>query len=126
MEFILVRFEVSQLREALSAVVKPAGVGLCSGVYNLVSADVAMLCKGLAADVAVVGTLACVPPFVGLEVAKLAEALAAAWFLAEEGLHASVCAGVDVEMSLLVESFVAAGQGTLVSSLWPTSSGRAN
>lgn len=95
-------------------------------MYNFVGANVAMLCKGLAADIAVVGTFACVSPFVGLEVAELAEALAAAWLFAEERLHTSVCAGMDVEMSLLVESFVAAGKVTLVSSLWPTSSGRAS
>ena len=78
---------------------------------------ISMLREGLAADVAVIRTLACVSSLVGLEVAKLAEALAAAWFLAEKGLHASMCAGVNVEMCLLMESFIATGEGTLVSSL---------
>jgi len=80
-----------------------------------VRADVAVLGEGLAADVAVVGSFAGVASFVGLEVAELAEALAAGGLFAEEGLDAGMGAGVDVEVGFLVEGFVAAGDGALIS-----------
>ena len=79
--------------------------------------DVAVLREGLAADVAVVRSFACVSSFVGLEVAELAESLAACGLLAKERFDASVSAGVDVEVCLLVEGFVAAGDRALISLL---------
>ena len=76
--------------------------------------DVSVLREGLAADVAVVWSFACVSTFVGLEVAELAEALAAGGFGAEEGFEAGVDAGVDVEVGFLAEGFVAAWGGAFV------------
>lgn len=99
----------------LPAVVQSARVGLCGCVDDLVRSDVSVLGERLAADVAVVWSFACVSSFVGLEVAELAEALTACDFLTEEGLDAGVGAGVDVEVCLLVEGFVAAWDRTLIS-----------
>lgn len=78
-------------------------------------AYVSVLCECLAADIAVVWTFAGVSSLVCLEIAQLAEALAAGGLLAEEGFHAGVGAGVNVEMCLLVEGFVAARNCALVS-----------
>jgi len=84
-------------------------------VYDLVRAHVAVLGECLAADVAVVWSLAGVPSFVRLEVAQLAKSLAAGGLLAQEWFHASVGARVDVEVGLLVEGFVAARDCALIS-----------
>lgn len=81
-EFVLVRFQIAQLREVLAALVQLASVGLGGRVDDLVRAHVAVLCEGLAARLAVVGPLAGVAAFVGFEVAQLAETLAASGFLA--------------------------------------------
>lgn len=88
---------------------------------DFVRSDVSVLGEGLAADVAVVWSFACVSSFVGLEVAELAEALAACGLFAKEGLDAGVGAGVDVEVCLLVEGFVAAWDRALISfsGFWP-------
>lgn len=59
-------FEIAQLSKLLPAVVKFACKGLDLLVDDLVSAYIAALCKGLATDVATVGTLACVSSLVGL------------------------------------------------------------
>jgi hypothetical protein len=59
-------FEIAQLSKLLPAVVKFACEGLNLLVDDLVSAYIAALCKGLATDVATVGTLACVSSLVGL------------------------------------------------------------
>lgn len=88
-----------------------------SRMHNLVGADVAMLSKGLAADVAVVGPLARMSALVGLEVAKLAEALPAGRFFADEWLDARVRAGVDFEVGLLVKVLAAAGHVALIAFL---------
>ena len=80
---------------------------------------VSVLGEGLAADVAVVWSLTGVSSFVGLEVAELAEALATGGLFAKERLDAGVGAGVDVEVCLLVESFVAPGDRALISLLGP-------
>ena len=116
-EFVLVRFQVAELGEVLAAVVQLASVGLCGRVHDLVRSDVSVLGEGLAADVAVVGSFAGVSSFVGLEVAELAEALATCGFFAEKGLDTCMCTGVNVEMCLLVERFVAAGDCALISFL---------
>jgi hypothetical protein len=59
-------FEVTKLGELLSAVVKLANKRLNLLVHNFVRAHIATLRKGLATDVALVGTLARVSPLVGL------------------------------------------------------------
>lgn len=107
-----------------SAIIESARIRLCCCVHDFVCAHVAVLRERFAADVAVVGALAGMASFVGLEVAQLAEPLAAGGFFAEEGFHPSVGASVDVEMGLLVESFVAAGDCALVSFLWSGLLGR--
>jgi hypothetical protein len=113
-ELVLVRFQIAQLREMLPALVQLAGVRLRRRVDDFVGADISVLRESFPADVAVVGALAGVPPLVGFEVAELAEALAAVGFFAEEGLDARVDAGVDVEVGLLAEGFVAAWDGAFV------------
>lgn len=78
---------------------------------------VSVLREGLAADVAVVWSFAGVSSFVGFEIAELAEALATCGLFTKEGLDAGVGSCVDVEVCLLVESFVAAGDCALISLL---------
>lgn len=53
-------FEIAQLSKLLPAVIEFACEGLDLLVDDFVSTYVAALCKGLATDVATVGTLACV------------------------------------------------------------------
>jgi hypothetical protein len=81
---------------------------------DLVSPDVSVLGESLAADIAMIRSLACVPSLVSFEGPELAEALTAVGLFAEEGLDAGVDAGVDVEVGLLAEGFVAAGDGAFV------------
>jgi len=114
MEFVLVRLQVAQLSKLLAALVQLAGVRLRGSVNDFVRPHVAVLRESLAAYVAVVGPLAGVPSLVCFEVAKLAEALAAVGFFTEKGLDAGVHAGVDVEVGLLAEGFVAAWDGAFV------------
>jgi hypothetical protein len=114
MKLILVRLQISQLRELLPALVQLAGVRLRGRVDDFVGAHISVLRESFAADVAVVGALAGMAPLVGFEVAELAEALAAGGFFADEGLDARVDAGVDVEVGFLAEGFVAAGEGAFV------------
>ena len=59
-------FEIAELRELLAAVVETTAIRLCLIVDDLVGADVAALCEFLAANFALVWTLACVPSFVCL------------------------------------------------------------
>jgi hypothetical protein len=82
MEFVLVGFQVSQLRELLVASIQLTCEGLGRRVDDLVRSYVAVLSECLAADVAPVRPLAGMSSFVRLEVAKLAESLAAGWFFA--------------------------------------------
>jgi hypothetical protein len=108
------RLQIPQLSEMLPALVQLASVRFSSGVDDFVGPHVSVLGEGFAADVAVVGALACVAPLVGFEVAELAEALVAVGLFAEEGFDAGVDAGVDVEVGFLAEGFVAARDGAFV------------
>jgi hypothetical protein len=108
-EFILVGFQIAELRELFLTIVESAGERLRGRVHDLVCPDVAVLSKSFAADVAVVGPFASVSTLVGLEVAELAEALAAGGFFTHEGFDAGVGAAVDLEVGFLVEGFAAAG-----------------
>lgn len=71
MKFVLVRFQVPQLRELLVAVVQSAAVGLRGRVHDLVRANVAVLGEGFATDVALVRPFARMSAFVGFEVAVM-------------------------------------------------------
>lgn len=84
---------------------------------DFVRSDVSVLGEGLAADVAVVWSFARVSSFMGLEVAELAETLTTCGLFAKEGFDAGVGTGVNVEVCLLVKSFVAAGDRALISLL---------
>jgi hypothetical protein len=114
MKFILMALQIPQLREILPTLIKLTSVRFRGRVHDLVRADIAVLRERFAADVAVVRAFAGVPSLVGLEVAELAEALAAGGFFAEEGFDAGVGAGVDVKVGFLVEGFGAAGEGAVV------------
>ena len=70
------------MRELLIAVVEFARKWLRSSVNDFVGTHIAVLRKGLAADVAVIRSLSGVPSLVGLEVTKLTESLAAGRLLA--------------------------------------------
>ena len=59
-------FQIAQLSKLLSAVIEFACEGLDLLVDDFVGSYVATLGKGLAIDVATVGTLACVSSLVGL------------------------------------------------------------
>lgn len=52
MELVLVRFEIAELAEPLIAIVQQTGEGLLARVYDLVSADVAVLSEALATEIA--------------------------------------------------------------------------
>jgi hypothetical protein len=91
-----------------------ASVRFRGRVDDFVSSHVSVLGESFAADITVVGTFACVPPLVRLEVAELAEALAAVGLFAEKGFDAGVDAGVDVEVGLLTEGFIAPRGGAFV------------
>jgi hypothetical protein len=108
-EFVLVRFQIAKLGELFLAVIESAGERLRSGMHDLVCPDIAVLGESFAADVAVIGPFAGVSTLVGLEVAELAEALAAGGFFTHEGFDAGVGAAVDLEVGFLVEGFAAAG-----------------
>jgi hypothetical protein len=113
-EFVLMRFQVAQLGKMLPTLIQLASVRFRCCVNDFVSPHISMLGESLAADIAVVRSLAGVPSLVGFEVSELAEALAAVGLFAEEGLDAGVDAGVDVEVGLLAKGFVAAGDGAFV------------
>jgi hypothetical protein len=108
------RFQITQLRKMLPALVQLASVRFRCCMDDLVSPDVSVLGESLAADIAMIRSLTCVTPLVSFEVPELAEALAAVGFFAEEGFDAGVDAGVDVEVGLLAKGFVAARDGAFV------------
>ncbi len=81
------RLEVAKLRELLAALVQLTEVRFLPAVDDFVCSDVAMLREGLAADVAVVRSFACVSSFVRFEVSELGEALVTGWVFAYEGLR---------------------------------------
>jgi len=114
MEFVLVTLEIPELSESLVTRVKLAGEWLGRGVDNLVCAHIAPLRKCFVADVAFVWSLTSMSTFVGLEVAKLGESLSAQCFFANKWLDTSVCATVDLEVSLLVKRLIAVGDAALV------------
>lgn len=113
-EFVLMRFQVSELRESFGAVVQFACERLGGCVNDFVSSDVAMLGESLAADVAVVWTFTSVSSFVSLEVAQLAEALPASGFLAYEWLDPGMRSCVDLKMCLLEEGLATVGHRALI------------
>jgi hypothetical protein len=113
-ELILMRLQVAQLSEMLSTLVQLAGVGFRCRVNDFVSSHISVLGESLAADIAMIRSLACVPSLVSFEVPELAEALTTVGLFAEEGFDAGVDAGVDVEVGLLAKGFVAAGDGAFV------------
>lgn len=116
-ELVLMRLEVPELREPLVAVVEFAVEGLHRRVHDLVGSDVAVLGERLAADLALVGSLAGVSALVGFEIAELTESLITGGFPAHKGLDAGMGPGVDFEMSLLVEGFAARSHLTCVAFL---------
>lgn len=103
MEFVLVRLEIAKLGEVLVAVVELAREGLRLGVHDLVRPHVAVLGERLPADVTMIWPLARVPSFVRLEVAELAEALAAGGLFTHERFDTGVGPGVNLQVRLLIE-----------------------
>jgi hypothetical protein len=107
--------EIAELGELLAAVVKAADERLGGRVHNHVGAHVAALGKALAAQGALVRTLAGVATLVGLhmrqkarnhayepgmylEVAELGETLATVWLIAKlDGLSAIIHSEYNVE-----------------------------
>lgn len=64
-------FQVAELSELFIACIKLAGEGLCRSVDNFVCSYISALCKCFAADVAAVGPLASVTPFMCFEISHL-------------------------------------------------------
>lgn len=77
MKFVLVGLQVSELSELLATTLQLTGEGLDMLMDDLVRANVAALSEGLAADVAVVWSLASVTTLVSLQVSELGKSLSA-------------------------------------------------
>lgn len=113
-EFVLVGFEIAELRKLLAAVIETTEVRLGLIVDDLVGADVPALRESLPTDLAMVWTFSSVPSFVRLQISKLGEAATTSRFFAWVWLDSGMGSLMNIEMRLLIETLGAILDCTLI------------